>query len=49
MALKEYMPGTAFSGVIGRTVDGSQPAWLRPRRAKDGAPNVITIVPLAKE
>lgn len=27
MALKEYKPGTAFSGVIGRTVDQSEPAW----------------------
>ena len=26
MALKEYKPGTAFSGVIGRTFDVSSPA-----------------------
>jgi hypothetical protein len=35
MALKEYKPGTAFSGVIGRTFDVSQPAW--PELARYGA------------
>jgi arylsulfatase A-like enzyme len=44
MALKEYKPGTAFSGVIGRTFDVSQPAWPQPLRAKDGAANVLFIV-----
>ena len=44
MALKEYKPGTAFTGVIGRTFDVSQPAWPAPLRAKDGAPNVLFIV-----
>jgi arylsulfatase A-like enzyme len=44
MALKEYKPGTAFSGVIGRTFDQSEPAWPEPLRAKDGAPNVLFIV-----
>jgi arylsulfatase A-like enzyme len=44
MALKEYKPGTAFTGVIGRTFDVSQPAWPEPRRAKEGAPNVLFIV-----
>ena len=44
MALKEYKPGTAFSGVIGRTFDVSQPAWPEPLRAKEGAPNVLFIV-----
>jgi len=44
MALKEYKPGTAFSGVIGRTFDVSQPAWPQPLRAKEGAPNVLFIV-----
>ncbi len=44
MALKEYKPGTAFSGVIGRTVDQSSPAWPEPLRAKDGSPNVLFIV-----
>ena len=37
MALKEYKPGTAFPGVIGRTFDVSQPAWPQPLRAKEGA------------
>jgi len=44
MGLKEYKPGAAFNGVIGRTFDESAPAWPQPRRAKDGAPNVLFIV-----
>ncbi len=44
MTLKEYKPGTAFNGVIGRTFDVSSPAWPAPLRAKDGAPNVLFIV-----
>ena len=32
MALKEYKPGTAFTGVIGRTFDVSEPAWPEPLR-----------------
>ncbi|MGD2048374.1 MAG: arylsulfatase, partial [Chloroflexota bacterium] len=44
MTLKEYKPGTAFTGVIGRTVDQSEPAWPEPLRAKEGAPNVLFIV-----
>lgn len=44
MTLKEYKPGTAFSGVIGRTVDRSSPAWPKPLRAREGAPNVLFIV-----
>jgi len=44
MALTEYKPGTAFPGVIGRTADVSEPAWPEPRRAKEGAPNVLFIV-----
>ena len=44
MSLKEYKPGTAFNGVIGRTFDQSSPAWPQPRRAKEGAPNVLFIV-----
>jgi arylsulfatase A-like enzyme len=44
MALKEYKPGSAFNGVIGRTFDVSSPAWPEPLRAKDGAPNVLFIV-----
>ncbi len=44
MALKEYKPGTAFTGVLGRTFDQSSPAWPEPLRAKEGAPNVLFIV-----
>jgi arylsulfatase len=44
MPLKEYEPGTAFTGVIGRTFDRSEPAWPKPLRAKEGAPNVLFIV-----
>ena len=42
--LTEYKPGTAFSGVLGRTVDQSEPAWPEPLRAKEGAPNVLFII-----
>ncbi|AKQ68857.1 Arylsulfatase [Myxococcus hansupus] len=44
MSLKEYPPGTAFPGVIGRTDAESTPAWPAPLRAKPGAPNVLFIV-----
>jgi arylsulfatase len=44
MGLKEYKPGSAFTGVVGRTFDTSQPAWPEPNRAKPGAPNVLFIV-----
>ena len=44
MSLKEYKPGQAFSGVIGRTIEVSSPAWPAPNRAKPGAPNVLFIV-----
>ncbi len=44
MPLKEYPPGTAFPGVIGRTFAESEPAWPQPLRAKPGAPNVLYIV-----
>lgn len=44
MALNEYKRGQAFPGVIGRTFDVSKPAWPAPKRAKDGAPNVLFIV-----
>ena len=33
MGLNEYGPGTVFSGVVGRTVEASSPAWPRPLRA----------------
>ncbi len=42
--LKEYKPGTAFSGVVGRTAEQSKPAWPMPLRAKEGAPNVLFII-----
>jgi arylsulfatase len=42
--LVEYKPGSAFPGVIGRTVDESTQAWPEPLRAKKGAPNVLFIV-----
>ncbi|HSY39809.1 MAG TPA: arylsulfatase, partial [Polyangia bacterium] len=44
MAIKEYPRGTAFSGVIGRTIGESEPAWPQPVRAKVGASNVLFIV-----
>jgi hypothetical protein len=44
MVLNEYEPGTAFSGVIGRTIEESSPAWARPPRAASGAPNVLILV-----
>jgi arylsulfatase A-like enzyme len=44
MSLKEYKPGTAFPGVIGRTFDQSSPAWPQPLRAREGAPNVLFII-----
>ena len=44
MALREYEPGKAFPGVIGRTAGESSPAWPRPLRAAAGAPNVLWIV-----
>ena len=42
--LIEYKPGSAFPGVINRTVSESQPAWPEPNRAKEGAPNVSFFV-----
>ena len=44
MALTEYQPGSAFPGVIARTADESTPAWPAPKRAAEGAPNVVFIV-----
>ena len=44
MPLKEYKPGSAFPGVIGRTAEVSTPAWPRPTRAQKDAPNVLFIV-----
>ena len=42
--LKTYKDGTPFTGVIGRTVEESSPAWPEPPRAPAGAPNVIFFV-----
>ena len=44
MSIEEYQPGTPFPGVIGRTVEESEPAWPAPTRARDGAPNVLFFV-----
>ena len=35
MAILEYEPGAAFSGVIGRTAGESAPAWPAPVRARE--------------
>jgi arylsulfatase len=37
----EYPAGTRFPGVIGRTLDESEPAWPAPKRPREGAPNVL--------
>jgi arylsulfatase len=42
--MKEYKPGTAFPGVMGRTIGESSPAWPAPRRARPGIANVVFIV-----
>jgi arylsulfatase A-like enzyme len=42
--MREYKPGAAFNGVIGRTFDVSEPAWPEPLRAREDAPNVLFIV-----
>jgi hypothetical protein len=44
MPLKEYKPGQAFNGRIGRTIAESEPAWPEPQRAKQSAPSVLFIV-----
>jgi arylsulfatase len=44
VGLKEYKPGTTFSGVVGRTFDASEPAWPEPHRSREGTPNVLFIV-----
>ena len=38
MAINEYQPGTAFPGVIGRTIGESRPAWPQPLRARPARP-----------
>src|SRR5215468_6034215 len=42
--LVEYKQGSAFPGVLGRTIAESTAAWPEPLRAKPGAPNVLFIV-----
>jgi arylsulfatase A-like enzyme len=44
MPVVEYEQGHQFPGVIGRTADESEPAWLAPTRAPRGSPNVVFIV-----
>jgi arylsulfatase A-like enzyme len=44
MPVTEYEQGGTFPGKVGRTVQESEPAWPAPRRAKDGAPNVLFFV-----
>ncbi|MGZ5317968.1 MAG: sulfatase-like hydrolase/transferase, partial [Actinomycetota bacterium] len=44
MPLNEYREGSPFSGVIGRTVEESTPAWPAINRAGDDSPNVLLIV-----
>jgi arylsulfatase len=42
--LEEYEPGAEFPGVIGKTIDQSSPAWPVPKRAPEGAPNVLVFL-----
>ncbi|MFN8523270.1 MAG: arylsulfatase [Chloroflexota bacterium] len=42
--VREYPEGSTFPGVIGRTVDRSEPAWPVPPRAPAGAPNVMIVL-----
>ena len=44
MGVIEYHQGQKFPGVAGRTADESSPAWLVPKRAAKGTPNVLFIV-----
>lgn len=44
MSIVEYPSGSSFPGVIGRTFDASTPAWPKPLRAKEGAPNVLFVI-----
>ena len=44
LSMLEYDRGKRFPGVIGRTVDQSEPAWPKPNRAREGSPNVLFIV-----
>ncbi|RJP21125.1 MAG: arylsulfatase [Candidatus Abyssobacteria bacterium SURF_5] len=42
--MQEYKSGTAFSGVIGGTIDASSPAWPERVQSRSHAPNVLFIV-----
>ena len=42
--LTEYRPGAPFPGKIGKTIDDSTEAWPTPKKAEDGAPNVLFYV-----
>lgn len=44
MTIIEYLPGTPFTGRIGKTIEDSEPAWPVPKRAKPGLPNVLFYV-----
>lgn len=44
MSLTEYQAGTTFPGRVGRTIGESDPAWPKPNRAREGAPNVVFVV-----
>ena len=44
MSLKEYKPGTTFTGRMGRTVSESERAWPAPVRFTPNAPNIVYIV-----
>lgn len=44
MSIVEYPSGSSFPGVIGRTFDASTPAWPKPLRAREGAPNVLFVI-----
>ncbi|MEL7207092.1 MAG: sulfatase-like hydrolase/transferase, partial [Actinomycetota bacterium] len=41
---REYPPNGAFNGEVGRVVEESVEAWPAPRRAPEGAPNVVFVV-----
>jgi arylsulfatase A-like enzyme len=42
--IKTYKDGAPFTGVVGRTIEESSPAWPEPPRSAAGAPNVIFFV-----
>jgi arylsulfatase A-like enzyme len=44
MPITEYEQGRPFPGVVGRTVQESEPAWPASGRPREGAPNVLFFV-----